>query len=110
MAPRLPPSKLHLIRDMIESQSLTTSQVAEEADCSKPTIKNIRRTLRQFGSVYAPMVVFPWLLARGLRSRRTKNHVYGKLVIFLTTLNIMNALHRETKGLENIESYMDQNR
>jgi hypothetical protein len=39
---------------MIESQSLTTSQMAEEADCSKPTIKNIRRNLQQFGSVHAP--------------------------------------------------------
>jgi transposase len=28
--------------------------MAEEADCSKPTIKNIRRNLRQFGSVHAP--------------------------------------------------------
>jgi hypothetical protein len=29
MAPRLPLSKLYLIRDMIESQSLTTSQMAD---------------------------------------------------------------------------------
>ena len=54
MAPRLPPSKLYLIRDMIESQSLTTSQMAEEAECSKLTITNIRRNLRLFGSVHAP--------------------------------------------------------
>jgi hypothetical protein len=54
MAPRLSPSKRHLIRDMIESQSLATSQMAEEADCSKPTIKNLRRNLQQFGSVHAP--------------------------------------------------------
>ncbi|KAI2681221.1 hypothetical protein DTO013E5_7825 [Penicillium roqueforti] len=54
MAPRLAPSKLHLIRDMIESQSLTTTQMAEEAECSKVTIINIRRNLRQFGSVHAP--------------------------------------------------------
>lgn len=54
MAPRLPPSKLHLIRDMIESQSLSTSQMAEEAECSQPTILNIRRNLQQFGSVHAP--------------------------------------------------------
>ncbi|KAJ5146627.1 uncharacterized protein N7515_001191 [Penicillium bovifimosum] len=54
MAPRLPLSKLHLIRDMIESQSLSTSQMAEEAECSKVTIINIRRNLRQFGNVHAP--------------------------------------------------------
>lgn len=54
MAPRLPLSKLHPIRDMIESKSLTTSQMAEEAECSKLTVVNIRRNLRQFGSVHAP--------------------------------------------------------
>ena len=54
MAPRLPSSKLYLISDMIESQSLTTSQMAEEAECSKLTIINIRRNLRLFGSVHAP--------------------------------------------------------
>ncbi|OQD92153.1 hypothetical protein PENSOL_c044G07464 [Penicillium solitum] len=54
MAPRLVPSKLHLIRDMIGSQSLITTQMAEEAECSKVMIINIRRNLRQFGSVHAP--------------------------------------------------------
>jgi hypothetical protein len=54
MAPRLPPSKLHLIRDMIVSQSLNTSQMAEETECSKVTTVNIRRNLRQFGDVHAP--------------------------------------------------------
>lgn len=54
MAPRLLPSKLHLIHDMIESQSLTTAQMAKEAECSKVTIINMRRNLRQFGSVHAP--------------------------------------------------------
>ena len=54
MALRLLPSKLHLICDMIESQSLTTAQMVEEAECSKVTIINIRRNLRQFGSVHAP--------------------------------------------------------
>ena len=54
MAPRLPSSKLYLINDMIESQSLTTSQMAEEAECSKLTIINIRRNLRLFGSIHAP--------------------------------------------------------
>lgn len=54
MAPRLPTSKLQFIRDMIESQMLTTSQMAEEAECSERTIKNIRKNLRQFGNVHAP--------------------------------------------------------
>lgn len=53
MATRLFPSKLHLIRDMIESQSLSTTQMAEEAECKKVTIINIRRNLRQVGSVHA---------------------------------------------------------
>ena len=54
MAPRLPPAKLHLIRDMIESQSLGTSKMAEEAECSQATIINICANLRQFRSVHAP--------------------------------------------------------
>lgn len=54
MAPRLSISKLHLICDMIENQSFTTSQMAEEAECTKLTIINIRRNLRQFGTIYAP--------------------------------------------------------
>jgi transposase len=39
---------------MIESQSLTTTQMAKEAECSKVTIINIRRNLRKFGSVHTP--------------------------------------------------------
>jgi transposase len=54
MAPRLSLSQLHLIRNMIDSQSLTRSQMAETAECSEQTIKNIRRNLRLFGHVYAP--------------------------------------------------------
>ncbi|OGE46974.1 hypothetical protein PENARI_c081G08890 [Penicillium arizonense] len=54
MAPRLPLSKLHFISDMIQSQSLTRSQMAEAAECSEQTIKNIRRNLRLFGQVHAP--------------------------------------------------------
>jgi transposase len=53
MAPRVRSPKLRLIRDMIESQSLTTSQMAEEAECSKLTIINICRNLRQFGNFHA---------------------------------------------------------
>ena len=54
MAPRLSPAKLVLIRDMIESQSFTISEMAEQAECNKLTIINIRRNLQQFGSIYAP--------------------------------------------------------
>ncbi|ODM18131.1 hypothetical protein SI65_06002 [Aspergillus cristatus] len=63
MAPRLPLSKLYLIRDMIESQSLTTSQMAEEAECSKLTIINTHRNLRLFekpGLYLDEMAVFLW--------------------------------------------------
>ncbi|KAJ5244598.1 hypothetical protein N7489_004694 [Penicillium chrysogenum] len=54
MAPKLSTWKLHLIRDMIESQSFTTSQMADEAECTKLTVINIRRNLRHFGTIYAP--------------------------------------------------------
>jgi hypothetical protein len=54
MAPRPSPAKPHLIRDMIESQTVTIFQMAEEAECTKLTIINIRRNLWQFGSIYAP--------------------------------------------------------
>lgn len=49
-----PPSKLDMIRDMILSKSLTTSQMAEAAECSTRSIINIRNNLRHFGSVRAP--------------------------------------------------------
>lgn len=39
MAPRLNRSKLLFISDMIKSQSLTHSQIAEVAECSKQTVK-----------------------------------------------------------------------
>lgn len=54
MAPRLLPSKLFLIRDMVQSQSVTISQMAVAAECSEPNVKNIRRNLRLFGSFHAP--------------------------------------------------------
>lgn len=54
MAPRLSPAKLVFILDMIESQSFTTSKMAEQAECNKLTIINIRGNLRQFGSIYVP--------------------------------------------------------
>lgn len=59
MALRLPPSKLYLIRDMIEGQFLTISQMAEKAECSKLTIINIRENLRLFGSDHAPPTRMP---------------------------------------------------
>lgn len=49
-----PPSKLQFIHDMLQSRSLTTSQMADTAECSERTIKNIRRNLQLFGSVHAP--------------------------------------------------------
>jgi transposase len=55
MAPRLPPSKLEMIRDMIYSGSLTESQMAKAAECSERSIINIRNNLRLFGNVRAPL-------------------------------------------------------
>lgn len=55
MAPRLPPSKLEMIRDMTHSESLTISQMAEAAGCSERSIINIRNNLRLFENVRAPL-------------------------------------------------------
>ena len=55
MAPNLALSTLELIHDMINSdESLTTSQMAEAAGCSKYAIKRIRSNLQLFSSVRAP--------------------------------------------------------
>ena len=56
MAPRLPLSKLEMIETMILSKSLTASQMAKAAECSKRSIIiNISNNLRQFGNVRAPL-------------------------------------------------------
>lgn len=39
---------------MLENESFTASKMAEQAECSKQTIINIRNNLRQFRSIYAP--------------------------------------------------------
>lgn len=54
IASRLPLSKLYFIRDMLQSRSLTTYEIAEQAEGSDHTIKNIRKNLRQVGTVHAP--------------------------------------------------------
>lgn len=56
MAPRLAPSQLVMIRDMISSKSLTTPQMAEAADCSKRSIITISANLCMFGEVRAPLI------------------------------------------------------
>jgi transposase len=45
-----------MIRDMISSKSLTTSQMAEAAGCSKRLIITISANLRMFGNVRAPLI------------------------------------------------------
>lgn len=56
MAPRLASSQLVMIRDMTSSKSLTTSQMAEAAGCSKRSIITIRANLHMFGDVRAPLI------------------------------------------------------
>lgn len=56
MAPNLAKSTFILIRDIISSNKLTTSQMAEAAGCSKQAIIRIRSNLRLFGSVKAPPI------------------------------------------------------
>ena len=51
IAPRLSPSNIVLIYDIIESESFTTSEIPEEAEYSKQTIISIRNNLRQLGSI-----------------------------------------------------------
>jgi transposase len=43
-----------MIQNMILSKSLTTSQMAKAAECSKHSMINISNKLRQFGNVRAP--------------------------------------------------------
>ena len=54
MAPNLAASQHVLIRDMILSKSLTTSQMANVAGCSERTIRSIQSNLQCFGTVKAP--------------------------------------------------------
>ncbi|KAJ5084558.1 hypothetical protein NUU61_009137 [Penicillium alfredii] len=56
MAPNLAKSTLVLIHDMISSDELTTSQMAEAAGCSERAIIRIRSNLRLFGNVKAPPI------------------------------------------------------
>jgi hypothetical protein len=55
MAPKLSLSKLEFIRDMILSNSLTTSQIANAAKCSERSVTTIRSNLQVFGHVRAPL-------------------------------------------------------
>lgn len=54
MAPNLKPSQLVLIHHMIQSNSLTTSQMAYAASCSRQSIVHVRSNLQAFGNVRAP--------------------------------------------------------
>lgn len=54
MPPNLATSKLELIRDMISSGELSTSQMTQAAGCSKRTILRTSSNTRLFGSIEAP--------------------------------------------------------
>lgn len=56
ITPRLAPSQLVMIRDMISSKSLTTSQITEAAGYGKCSIITINTNLRMFGDVRAPLI------------------------------------------------------
>jgi transposase len=56
MAPKLSLSKLEFIRDMILSKLLTTSQIANAAECSERSVTTIRSNLQVFGCVRAPIL------------------------------------------------------
>jgi transposase len=54
MAPNLAALQHGLIRDIISAETLTTTQMAAVAGCSKRSIKAIRSNLRHFNSTKAP--------------------------------------------------------
>ena len=54
MAPNLAASTLQLIHDMILSNYLIVSKMAEAAGCSERTIRKIRSNMQLFGGVKAP--------------------------------------------------------
>lgn len=91
---------------MIESQLLTKSQMAEEADCSKPTIKHIRRNLRQLGSVRAPSSRVGWrctvppLMLEALYEHLLEKPGFhlDEMVIFLWDICSEGVLRQETQS------------
>lgn len=84
MAPGLSPSKLAFVRDMIESGSFRTSEIAEQAECSKQTIISIRNNLRHFGSLYAPQTrVGRKRTVTPLMIEALCNHLYEKPGLYL---------------------------
>ena len=56
MAPRLALSKIEFISDMLKSNELTISQIANAAGCSKRSVYSIRSNLELFGSAKAPRI------------------------------------------------------
>lgn len=89
MAPRLPASKLNFICDMIDSHSFSTSQMAEEAECSKLTIINIHRNLWQFGSIYAPQTQIGWKWTVMLQMTEALcHHLLEKSELYLDEMSV----------------------
>lgn len=56
MAPRLALSKIEFISDMLKSNELTISQIANAAECSKRSVYSIRSNLELFGSAKALLI------------------------------------------------------
>ena len=57
MGRHLEPWKHMLIRDMIRRKCFTTAQIADAAECSECSIRNIRTNLRLFGSEAHHLIV-----------------------------------------------------
>lgn len=63
---------------------LTTSQMAEEVECSKLTIINIRRNVRHFGSVHAPLTrIGRRRTVTPLMMKALCDHLYAKPGLYL---------------------------
>lgn len=108
MAPRLAASQLEMIRDMINDKSLTTSQMAEAAGCSKHSIITISGNLRMFGDVRAPLIlggrprIFTPIMIEALCDRLLEKpdlyldemaeFLYDEFDVFVSTYTIGRAL------------------
>jgi hypothetical protein len=80
-----------MIRDVIHSASLVTSQMAAAAECSQPSTNSIRNNLRLFGNVRAPSTrvgrrrrIAPQMMQTLCDNPLEKPGLYGnKMVFFL---------------------------
>jgi hypothetical protein len=72
-----------MIRDMISSRSLTTSQMAEAASCSKRSIITISTNLRMFSDVQAPLIPGGRCVITPVMLKALYDHLLEQLDLYL---------------------------